>query len=209
MSTILDLIPDSRNERFKPEPPGISYYLGLDLGQRRDHSALAIIERRVTPDSFDHATWQHITKAVLELRHISRLPLDTPYTEVAHQVCARIGRAPLTGNSQLAIDATGVGLPVVEHIKQLRPPCRLLPVIITGPGAPHSNNGTWFIPKRDLIANLQVLVEMREIGIASRHRQSNLLAAELLNFGSGKEHDDLVIATALAAWFAGRRRRSG
>ncbi len=34
-------------------------YLGLDLGQRRDHSALAIVERRLKVTSrMDYAKWR-------------------------------------------------------------------------------------------------------------------------------------------------------
>jgi hypothetical protein len=45
------------------------------------------------------------------------------------------------------------------------------------------------------------LVENRELAVASRQRQSGILAEELRNFGGPGQHDDMVLAAALAAWF--------
>ena len=50
------------------------FYLGLDLGQRRDHSAIAVIEKR---------------NALMLVRHLERVALGTPYPAVVE----RVGRA--------------------------------------------------------------------------------------------------------------------
>src|SRR2546422_8528732 len=69
-------------------------------------------------------------------------------------------------------------------------------------------------PKQDLIAGLQVMLESRELRIAKGLREAGTLVRELMDVryysgargrsrigadGSG-EHDDLVIALALAVW---------
>ncbi len=77
------------------------------------------------------------------------------------------------------------------------------------------------MPKRDLIAGVQVLLEQGELKISKKLRESWALVKELLDVrmtstGAGKvrlgadggKHDDLVIALALACWRA-RRKSNG
>jgi hypothetical protein len=70
------------------------------------------------------------------------------------------------------------------------------------------------VPKRDLIAVPQVLLQSRELKIAAELPEAETLASELQNFRyeitrSGNDtyaawregdHDDLVLAVALAVW---------
>ena len=203
MNTILDLIPVDNDTRFKPKPPGVSYFLGLDLGQRQDHSAIALIERAVlATGEFDRVTYQRLTTTERRLREVRRIPLDTPYTRIASHVADSVDRHPYAGQTTLAVDATGVGRPVVDHLKSLRPPCKIVPVVITGQGQPHNSNGALHVPRQDLIANLQILLENKAITASGRASQAHLLKSELLNFGNRSQHDDLVFAAALAAWLA-------
>ena len=74
----------------------------------------------------------------------------------------------------------------------------------------------WSVPKRDLIAHVQVLLERDELRIARRMPDAGSLVRELLDMQSttttsGRrrlgadghgQHDDLVIALALACWRA-------
>ena len=75
------------------------------------------------------------------------------------------------------------------------------------------------VPKRDLIAGLQVAMERGEIRVAAGLKEAASLVRELMDVrlsatpagrmrmgadGFG-EHDDLVIALALACWRARRR----
>ena len=66
-------------------------FIGLDLGQRRDPTAIAVIERSVhIADRPDPTTWARERTIRHQVRHLEILPLGTPYTAVtgAH-------RAPL------------------------------------------------------------------------------------------------------------------
>jgi hypothetical protein len=72
------------------------------------------------------------------------------------------------------------------------------------------------VPKRDLITAVQVLLERDELRIARRIRDVGSLVRELLDMQSTRmdsgrtrlgadgcgQHDDLVIALALACWRA-------
>ena len=76
----------------------------------------------------------------------------------------------------------------------------------------------WNVPKRDLIAGVQMLLEGNQLKIAKGLPEVESLVKELMDVratgrasgrmrvgadGSG-EHDDLVIALALACWKAKR-----
>jgi hypothetical protein len=78
--------------------------------------------------------------------------------------------------------------------------------------------GHYNVPKRDLIASVQLALEKGELRISGRLREASALVEELVDVrktfresgrdrvgaeGAG-EHDDLVIALALACW-KGRR----
>jgi hypothetical protein len=66
------------------------YFLGLDLGQRCDHTAVAILETGVPLDCY-------------HLRYLERLKLNTNYTTVANRVgelvrmTQRLGRCTVVG----------------------------------------------------------------------------------------------------------------
>ena len=58
----------------------MSFYVGLDLGQSNDHSAIAIVQDTKEVDE------QGKLARSLHLRHLERYPLKTSYTEVAEGV---------------------------------------------------------------------------------------------------------------------------
>ena len=57
------------------------FYLGIDLGQRRDHTAIAVLERWDCGRAFLSSVVHH-----LEVRYVERVPLGTPYTAVVERV---------------------------------------------------------------------------------------------------------------------------
>ncbi len=116
-----------------------------------------------------------------------------------------------------------MGAPVVDMLSAAHLGCDIAAVTITGgergqqSSTPsHGSSGVtrWNVPKRDLIASLEVLLESGELRIARRLKDVGALVKELLDMRtttavSGKmrigaegcgEHDDLVIALALACW---------
>jgi hypothetical protein len=206
-----------------PEGPGVavaplpSFTLGLDLGQVSDYSALVLAETvRVDlpgPQSLlGYAVYHH------ELTAIRRYPLGTAYPDVvAHvvAVCAGLPAPPL-----LVVDRTGVGRPVVDLLVRARPRCRrLVPVtIVSGGGEAFQPDGSFHVAKTVLVGRVQVALQGDHLRTASGLPEAGTLKQELRGFkaritpagntvyGSPDwregQHDDLVLATALAVWGA-------
>ena len=195
-------------------------YAGLDLGQRQDFSALAIVERRERAAFDTHYGAYRDNRATepLAVRYLERMKLGTPYVDVVRRVAAVLHQPALAGKKRLAVDATGVGMPVVEMLVAAGPGCEVIPVMMTGGVAEHTDGRLWHVPKLDLMAGLQGLLERKELGIARGMRWADMLVKELMNVKvgmresgrvrvgaeGGGEHDDLVIAVALACWSARR-----
>jgi len=181
------------------------FYLGIDLGKTRDHTAIAIVER-------GH------TEKPLQVRYAERVPLGTPYPDVVERVRRMVGHEKLRGRCVVVVDATGMGAPVVDMLRSGRLGCDVIAVNITSGEKEGRSGNFWNVPKRDLMAGVQVLLEKRELKIARGLEEAGPLVRELTDVrmmaGSGGrmrmgadgngQHDDLVIALALACWRAKR-----
>lgn len=188
------------------------FYIGLDLGQRRDHSAIAIVEKIEVRQAYQATMF-----GSLHVRHVERLALGTPYPEVVERVRQITERG---GEWGLAVDATGVGAPVVEMLRAARLPCEIAAVTMTSGGRESNQGNNWHVPKQDLMGGVQVMLERGELRIAAQMKNLGALLRELADVRmvwrgtSGvkigaegyREHDDLVVALALAVW---RARRKG
>ena len=69
------------------------YFIGLDLGQSQDFTALAILERAVMTGEWDAAAFAYRKMAAFHLRYLERIPLGTPYPDVV----ARVGQVTRSG----------------------------------------------------------------------------------------------------------------
>ncbi len=189
------------------------YFVGLDLGQRVDFSALVVVERIERRLAFQQSQF-----AGLVVRYAERMPLGTPYPRVVARVREIVRCDELLGKCSLSVDATGVGAPVVDMLSAAQLGCELNAVVMTGGQA--ATGGS--VPKRDLLAEVQVLLDAGELRIG-KIREAARLMRELADVrmslsksgrmalgaeGTG-QHDDLVIALALACWRAKRRRVIG
>src|ERR1035438_4240226 len=123
------------------------FYVGLDLGQARDFTALAVVERVAMKGEWDLATWTHRKVLVQRLRHLERIALGTPYPDVVRRVVGVMGS--LTGKRQLIVDATGVGRPVVDMLRAEGMDCWILPVMVTSGHGEAREKGYYKVPKRD------------------------------------------------------------
>ena len=146
-------------------------------------------------------------------RHIERFPLNTPYPDVIWKIKDLLANPNIERNHRIAIDATGVGGPFLDFLRQNGVNRNLFPVSITSGELPSVRNSTNYIPKRDLLTNLQLMLQNRAIQISTHLPHAPLLRDELANLrrhtatrGETYEpdrvgrHDDLLIALALAAW---------
>ncbi len=139
------------------------YFIGLDLGQRRDFTAIAVIQRQ---DRM--AAWSPNPKCSLFVRHLERMDLGTPYTKVAERVCEIMRNPTMIGQSRLVVDATGVGAPVIDLLRNAGLGGRTTAVTITGGENAHGSDERWSVPKKDLLSGLEILMESGDL-VVSRH----------------------------------------
>jgi hypothetical protein len=202
----------------------VVFYVGLDLGQAADYTALGVLERK-EPEKPEKGKPADATKdgaaveqVTYELRHLERFQLGTSYPAVGDRVKELLDTAALAGKTCLVVDATGVGRPVVDllHLAGLRP----IGVVIHGGEQTLYDEKTGFLraPKRELVSTAQVLLQTRRLRFAAEMPHVKTLVDELLKFevkiteaghdtyGAWREgaHDDLVFAVALACWIADR-----
>lgn len=183
--------------------------IGLDLGQQADFTALALLESQYKwPQSYDCPA-------------LKRWPLGTSYTTIVDDLVSIFRRRPELNKSMLVVDQTGVGRPVVEMIRngllasQVLHGGVLVGVTITGGSATTVvETGQWHVPKRVLVSNLSVLLQGKRLRVAPSLPDARVLVREMQTlkvkitlagnetFEAWRErdHDDLVLAVALAAW---------
>jgi len=190
----------------------VSFVIGLDLGQSRDYTALAILEKlEQEPEQAATVEGNRAAKKIYHY-HVRKLERTrgTPYPQIVARVKEIMSK--LEGSS-LVVDQTGVGAPVVDMFEQagLKP----IGVLIHGGDRVTHEGSTWRVPKRDLVGVLQVLLQNQRLKVAPGPL-SDTLAKEMLNFKvkidpltahdsysawREAEHDDLVLAVALACWY--------
>jgi hypothetical protein len=123
---------------------------------------------------------------------------------------------------QLIVDDTGVGRAVADLLKTKG--LKFRAVTITGGDEVHAvGGGRYRVPKRDLVGALEVPFHTGRLKIAEGMELWPTLKKELLSFRRKidlrtahdsyeawreGDHDDLVLAAALACWWITRRRGS-
>ena len=186
------------------------HVLGLDLGQQSDFSALAVLE---DTDAYlsDEAGWV----STYAVRHLHRWPLKTKYPSIVADVADMLKDKRLL-DPILVVDGTGVGTAVCDLLDDAGLGIPVRRVVITGGlKVSHDEDGSYHVPKKELVSVLQTLLQTKRLTIA-RLPERETLVRELLEFkvkisaalneiyGSWREraHDDLVLAVALACWTA-------
>lgn len=199
-----------------PSANAPEWVVGLDIGQRRDYSAIAVLNWvEEATGQRDPVTFDFIRRTRIRLRHVERIRLGTPFASVVDRVAAIIQSPTLRENCALVVDATGVGAPVVELLRASRLPCRLIPAQITG-GLDEGSDGVYYrVPKRDLVTGLQILFDRWPLEIEPNAPAANALVQELVEFKARPStsgamrfdgaQDDLTLALALAWWWMRKR----
>lgn len=205
----------------RPQYPTVrsQFFVGLDLGRRRDHSALVIAEMtRFATGRRSAVTLDYVFENRLRVRHVERIPLGMKYSQLADYVGGLLEHRELRDwPCQLVMDATGVGDAVLEMMKGARLRAQIVPVNITG-GADTVRNarGEFNVPKAELVSNLENLLAEDLLEIAAGCAHTSELLDELAWFERTKlatghvayaaarasVHDDLVVALMLACWRA-------
>jgi len=201
----------------------MTYYVGLDLGQANDYTAIAVVEE---------AKLGERGESPLHVRHLGRPPLGTYYPEQVAHVKELVEspelleerldyglRKVVTIPPELVVDATGVGRPVVDMLR--KEGLSFSPVLITGGDVEHHEHGFYRVPKRNLVSSVQIALQSGQLKIAEELELAETLRRELLNFRikvnistahdsyeawREGDHDDLVLAVALACWRVRKRQ---
>lgn len=186
------------------------YYIGVDLGQASDWTAIAIVEEPVWIAerwAFDLVTdktgwvspadlvpyqihrarafnqnYGRPAKPPLHLRHLERMR-RVGYPVVIDRVRELLARPPLsTHRTALLVDFGGVGRAVVDQMRQ----AGLYPRAVTITGGERINveddGREYRVPKRELIAATQLALQAGRLTIAEDLPDAATLVAELLAF---------------------------
>ena len=173
------------------------YTVGIDLGQAFDYTAFAILEERKLRQ--------------YDLRHVER-HRNVPYTVIVDRTRELV--AQLRGNVSLAVDATGVGRPVVDMLEEARIGATLYALTLTGGDSVQRDGRQIRVPKRDVVSSVACLLQTGRLRIPRSLPGAEVLERELIRFRakislSGHDtyeawreadHDDLVLAVALGCW---------
>jgi hypothetical protein len=200
-----------------PRPARVSFFVGIDLGELRDYSALALVERLTADRQGAH----------YRVRDLRRWELRTPFSRILADVVDYLlrpgpGRAPLAeSDTWVGLDSTGVGRAVWQlfrdapDLRDLRYAGRLRAVCITGGQSSGYDvgSGAHNVPKKDLVGAIQSTLGTGRLRVASGLPLADVLREELDHFrvkvklATGNEsfeawrerdHDDLVLSLALA-----------
>jgi hypothetical protein len=112
---VITMVNDWRRLQARPVD---RWYVGADLGQTTDPTAICVLNHRVVP--LDEWTRNYETKTLrqeratyFDVKHLERLPLGTSYPQQVQRVANILVRPPLDVlKPKLVIDETGVGRPV-------------------------------------------------------------------------------------------------
>ena len=155
----------------------VGFIISCDIAQRRDYTALQVYRRTPTISRTDdkefvfqdlvyQAKWQGIT-----------------YTDLAHRLVQIVNRRDVVGNNTLLVDGTGVGVAVVDVLRDngLLP----VPIVATSGGQArplYANVGEifkesgkirgmqtikeWHVPKVEMVQSGQVAMEQQIVRVA-------------------------------------------
>jgi hypothetical protein len=210
------------------------FLVGLDLGQVSDPTALMVLKRSMafTAAGLPRRNRQGGLTYAYEARHIARYR-GVPYPEIVRKVSTLIRHPALGRMPRLAIDATGVGRPVVDMFLDEDMPCEVYPITITAgdearrDGWNHTNVRAYWVPKNELVSAVQALLQSGRLKVArippppetpNAEPLDETFRKELLDFRAkitaaanktfeartGK-NDDLVLAGAMAGWLGEQR----
>ena len=185
------------------------FVVGCDLAQSADFTAFSFIEVTGAP-------------AVYAVRHLDRFRGE-PYTAVARKLAGLVDRllaqAPRP-NVEVVVDATGVGAAALDVMREANINAPLIPVLIHGGDRVSAEGGTYRVPKRDLIAAVQVAMEAKRLKINPDLPFATVLTDELAKFRKkttktghdsyeswrDDDHDDAVLSVSLAVWWGEHRQ---
>jgi hypothetical protein len=151
-------------------PPRPTYHVGVDLGKRRDHTAIAIA-RVVRPRDLSaqpSSTWPTDYKiphgeTMFEVGEFGRLPLGTDYWKTGRILGKVLARVSEAGPCRAYVEASGPGEQVLDMmVKTFFPPGAGLIRCWTVSSHRFTKNGAeWSVGKEALISSLDAKLGRR------------------------------------------------
>jgi hypothetical protein len=146
------------------------------------------------------------------MEHLECSPLGTSYPEVIDRLKSLIARLPAQERLRILVDRTGCGQSVVDLMRKEW--LEIIPVTIAFNGS--VSGGPFFgytVPNRELVSNLAILLQSDRLKIPRKLPDVRAMIEELQNFKikftkvgnepykawRESDHDDLVLASAIAA----------
>jgi hypothetical protein len=195
--------------------PRLIPVVGIDIGQKRDPTAICVaeIEYRKPEEPGNHRPRKDAHYLV---RFLQRLPLGTPYPDIARrlgEICQlvtdRSGQRP-----DIYVDATGVGTPIVDILKANSREARFVWAVYFTHGDRRTEDPRErkvSLGKAHLVSRLQSLLQFQRLHLPASS-EARALAQELLDYEIRVDenandrygafrvgtHDDLVTALGLA-----------
>lgn len=201
------------------------YFLGVDFGSQQDYTAMALVERVDKIDAEQNAAGiitEKQTKSEYHLLYLERVELGTNYIDIVARIKKIILDNELRGRTTVVADVTGVGLPIVQMMREnaISP---LVAIGIHSGQAINEKPGGYSVPKRDLVTSLLTVVQSRRLRVAEDINYRHQLVHEMQSFQMKptktnvdsyealmeKDHDDLVLALTYAIWYPERTLGSG
>lgn len=196
------------------------YIIGVDLGRDTDPTALIVGKIVLAPvksvkvDARSNITYaDSAISRSLAVVHAEQVPLRTPYPDIARRIMEITKSPQLAGRNDLVLDATGVGQPVVDVIRDGGVVAH--GVKITAGEKESISGSSLTVPKVKLVDSVIALLHTQRLTFAGGLTLAPTIQQQLAEFqmkrqanGSAKYenrldviHDDLVIALGLACWW--------
>lgn len=193
----------------------------VDFGNLGDYTAYSVIEAEEkweSPEVNGIKRMKQRAHYVFKVRYLERVSAEMSYPEIIKDIKTKL-KHPKVAGSQLVVDGTGVGLPVLQEMQEqgLNP----IGICITG----GQNVGEWkarsgsrlgyTVPKRDIVTTLQNAFASRRLIIPRKLAHADAFVEELVNFKlkisrNGSDtyeawresiHDDLVLSVGIGVWY--------
>jgi hypothetical protein len=160
--------------------------VGIDIARTCDHTAIVVLDG-----------WT--------VRLVEQLPIGLEYKEIVEQLKQYIDRA-----DRVFVDATGIGDPILEQLKD-HAIDKIVGIKITGGNTARTGGRQWSVPKKILAQALVQAFGREALTIEAPEPGRSILRRELLAFNYRPgivpkfearpgAHDDCVLALALAVF---------
>lgn len=199
------------------------YSFGIDLAQAEDYTTVALLDREPILDEAGAPVRDGQQRALYRYYclGLERYERNLSYPALVERIGAtvRLPAIQARGRPRVGVDSTGVGRAATDQLIAAKLPATLIPVTITaGMGVvPERWNQVgpmgYKVAKTHLIGALLVALETERLKFAPGLKLVPALEAELRDFrvkitaaanqtygAKSGQHDDLVIAVALACW---------